>query len=167
MREPISSPVAATPGTAFPDGRSLRDERSLDVGVAKAAFGEMPTEAKDALLASIEARLAQEVRGLIGSLDQFSRRTQLIGELLPDDANFCKAVTGFLGLLSLQFAYSLGKGLDKPVFLDDGAQYLRELNLSLDDLVREVSLEGRRFLAVALVEQSSADVLGSAEGGGK
>lgn len=105
------------------------------------------------LLADIEARLTNEVRGLICALDQFGRRAQFIGKELPDSAHFCKSVTSLLALLGFQLANSFGKGLDLPVFFDDGAEYLRKLNLSLGDFVRELTLDGRRFLAVALVDE--------------
>lgn len=166
MGEPEVSEVSVAPSAdAFDRWASdLRGFLGLDSGAAEAAVGKVPPELQDALLSRVEARLAEEVRRLVGSLDQFSRRAQLIGELLPNDADFRKAVTGFLSLLCLQFAHSLRKGLDKPIFLDDGAEYLRELNLSLNDLVREISLDGRRFLAVALVEQGSSEILGDAEG---
>lgn len=138
-----------------------------DLGFAKRADEQRVVLAQDALLAGIEARLAEEVRGLVAALDQFGRRTQLIGKELPEGAHFCKAVTGLLGLLGFQFAYALGKGLDRPIFVDDGAEYLRELSLSLNDLIREVDLDGRRFLAVALIEQSASEILGVGQGADK
>lgn len=156
-----SLPVAHG-NSARDDLASLNGGRGFNLSsvLADRAEHEEASSSQDALLSGIEARLAEEVRGLVASLDQFGRRTQLIGEELPDDAHFCKAVTGLLGLLGFQFAYALGKGLDRPIFVDDGAEYLRELSLSLNDLIREVDLDGRRFLAVALVEQGTAEVLG-------
>ena len=157
-------PVPSTPG-----GGAARNARGSvgaerDEATAEAAAGIPCIESQNALLASIEARLTEEVRGLVGALDQFSNRAKLIGELLPESAQFGKTVTSLLVLLSLQCSHAFRKGLDKPIFLDDGAEYLRELNLSLNDLVREISLDGRRFLAVALVEQGSSEILGDAEG---
>ena len=123
-------------------------------------------EAQHALvLADIEARLTKEVRGLVASLVQFGGRAQLISEEVPADAQFSKLVTGFLALLGFQLAYSLGKDLDKPIFFDDGAQYLRDLGLSLNDFVREVELDGRRFMAVALIEQGLPKAEGAADAG--
>lgn len=122
--------------------------------VADGANADGADEPQDGLLlADIEARLTDEVRRLISSLDQFARRAQLIGVEIPDSAHFCKSVTSLLALLGFQLAYSFGKGLDVPVFFDDGAEYLRKLNLSLGDFVRELTLDGRRFLAVALVDE--------------
>lgn len=115
------------------------------------------------LLADVEARLTKEVRGLVLALSQFGHRAQAVSEEIPADAQFCKLVTSFLGLLGFQLAYSLGKDLDKPIFLDDGRQYLADLNLSLDEFVREVNLDGRRFLAVAFVDQHAAQADGRAE----
>ncbi len=154
------------PGSVCP-GAGGRLGLDLNAAVADRAAGDPSHNLQHALLVGVEARLAQEVRGLIGALGQFAGRAQCIGEELPSSSHFGKLVTGFLSLLSLQFAYSLGKGLDKPILLDDGAEYLRELRLSLDDLVREIDLDGRRFLAVAFVEQRSAEVFGGGESGGE
>lgn len=157
---PISSnPRAGTAGDAGRRGFGVQPD------LAQTAVGEPPLQAQDALLASIEARLTQEVRGLIASLAEFGSRAQLIGEAIPDNAKFCKAVTALLSVLSLQLAHSLSQGVDLPIFLDDGAEYLRKLHLSLDDLVREIDLDGRRFLAVALIEKSSAEILRGNQGG--
>jgi len=111
----------------------------------------LPVMNEDALFASIETRLTKEMRDLALVLQQFSRRAQLIGEDLPASAQFCKLVTGFLSLVSLQLAAALSQGLDEGIFLDDGRQYLAQLHLSLDDLIREVDLDGRKFMAVALI----------------
>lgn len=158
---PISSnPRAGTAGDAGCRGCGVQPD------LAQTAVGDPPLQAQDALLASIEARLTKEVRGLIASLAEFGNRAQLIGEAIPDNAKFCKAVTALLSVLSLQFAHSLSQGVDLPIFLDDGAEYLRKLHLSLDDLVREIDLDGRRFLAVALIEKSSAEILRGNQGGG-
>lgn len=135
---------------------------------ASIALGRVLSKSQDAfVLTDIEARLTQEVRGLIAALTQFSRRAELIREEIPDGAEFTKLVTGSLVLISLQFAHALGKGLDKPIFFDDGAQYLRELNLCLSDFVREVDLDGRRFLAIALVDQKLGQLSSTSDGGNK
>lgn len=139
-----------------------------DFGVAGAAGAKPALNAQDALvLANVEARLTEEVRRLINSLNQFSRRTQGICVEVPDAAHFSKLVTSFLGLLGLQLAHALGKGLDRPIFFDDGAEYLRELNLCLSDFVREVDLDGRRFLAVALVDEQTRQLGSSGDGADK
>ncbi|MFG0598414.1 hypothetical protein ACF8OH_27190 [Delftia sp. WSY_9] len=160
---PVTESTAARDTAEFPGGLG-RGGFNLDcpgTGVTDSVVGE---DAQNALvLANIEARLAQEVRGLIGSLDQFGRSAQGIYVEIPDGAHFCKAITSFLALLSLQIAYALTKGLDKSVFFDDGAQYLRELDLDLGEFVRELTLDGRRFLAVALVDQQATKFDGSAD----
>ena len=141
------------------------EELHLEGALAQGAPGVVASHSQHALLSSVEARLTQEVRRLIAALSQFGRRAQAIGELLPDDAKFCKLVTGSLALLGLQLAYSFGKGLDTPIFFDDGAQYLADLGLSLNEFVREVDLDGRRFLAVALIDQQLSQVHGAADAG--
>lgn len=135
---------------------------------ACAANAPVSLDAQDALvLANVEARLTEEVRGLIAALNQFSGRAQGICVEIPDAAHFSKLVTSFLGLLGFQLAHALGKGLDKPIFFDDGAEYLRELNLCLSDFVREVDLDGRRFLAVAFVDEQARKLGSSGDGADK
>lgn len=123
---------------------------------------------QDALvLADIEARLTQQVRGLIAALTEFGGSAQLVCKEIPDSAHFTKLVSSALVLISFQLAYALGKGLDKPIFFDDGAEYLRELNLCLSDFVREIDLDGRRFLAIALIDQQSSELRCAGDGGDK
>lgn len=168
MAEVVSGGAALPAGVLQADGSQCTGCGLAGDGAARfaqRAEGGVLSDVENALLAGIEARLTQEVRGVVSALDQFGRRAQLIGEEVPAGAKFCKAVTSLLALLSFQVAYSFSKGLDAPIFLDDGAEYLRKLHLSLDDLVREVDLDGRRFMAVALIEKSSAQVLGGHEAG--
>ena len=150
-------PVPSTPG-----GGAARNARGSvgaerDEATAEAAAGIPCIESQNALLASIEARLTEEVRGLVGALDQFSNRAKLIGEWLPESAQFGKTVTSLLVLLSLQCSHAFRKGLDKPIFLDDGAEYLRELGLTLEQAFREVRLDGRRYAAVACTDDGLDD----------
>lgn len=143
-------------------------ELNLDLGIATAADAPKALHAQDALLlADIEARLTDEMRGLVAALHQFGCRAELIRQEIPEGANFCKSVTAFLTLLSFQLAYSFGKDLDVPIFFDDGAEYLRKLNLSLGEFVRELTLDGRRFLAVALIDQQLGQLGGTADRGDK
>jgi hypothetical protein len=131
-----------------------------DVGgiFAEGTLGVAVSGLQNALLSSIEARLTHEVTGLIRALGEFGSRAQLIREEIPVEAECCKLVTGFLALVSLQLANTLGEGLDKPIFFDDGALYLSQLNLSLDDFIREIDLDGRRFLAISFIEKGASKV---------
>ena len=43
-------------------------------------------------------------------------------------------------------------------FQDDGALYLQQLGLKVNDFAREIDLEGRKFLAIALLGHGAADV---------
>lgn len=165
MAESISS--VALHATDDPSLGSGRGRGCGDGGVAQAALGVQQADLKNALLAGVEARLTQKVRGLVSALDQFGRRTQLIGKDFPDCAKFCKLVAGSLTLLGFQFAYAFDKGLDTPIFFDDGAKYLADLGLGLDEFVREIDLDGRRFLAVALIDQQFAKLDGAADAGDK
>ena len=158
IKQPAVSGVEASAVSRMASGCS-NGERCLTGG----AEGIERVDLQHDLLAGVEARLTQEVSGLVLALHQFGSRAQAIGEEVPSSAKFCKLVTGFLGLLSLQLAYSLGKDLDKPIFFDDGRQYLADLNLSLNEFIREVDLDGRRFMAVAFVDQHSPKVDGRTE----
>lgn len=117
------------------------------------------------LLADIEARLTNEVRGLVDALREFGSRAQLVCKEIPDNAHFTKLVSSSFILMSLQLAYALHKGLDKPIFFDDGVEYLRELKLCLSDFVREIDLDGRRFLAIALIDQKLGQFSSTADCG--
>lgn len=146
---PVSPPEAGVDDLPLRGGLAGFD---ADADVAQAAVGRDTLDTQDALLSAIEARLTKEVRGLVAALHQFGCRTQLIGKDIPDSAKFCKLVAGSLTLLGFQFAYAFSQGLEKPIFFDDGAKYLAGLGLSLEEFVREVTLDGRRFMAVALIE---------------
>jgi hypothetical protein len=126
-----------------------------DVDLAKRALGNVGADVQDALLASIETRLADEVLGLVRALREFAGRAQCIGVEMPERAHFSKTVASFLSLIGFQFADALAKSLDRSILFDDGAQYLGELGLSLEDFFREVDLNGRRFLAVALIDKAA------------
>jgi len=148
---PVSSGEVGASATAL--DRLTRPRLDADVDVAKRAVGSVWADMEDALFARIETRLADEVFRLVSALREFSGRTQLICQELPERAHFSKSVTGFLSLIGLQLADALAKGLDRAVLFDDGAQYLGELGLSLEDFFREIDLDGRRLLAVALIDE--------------
>ncbi len=118
----------------------------------------VPVTGQDDLLSSIEARLTQEVGDLAAALIRFDAAAQAIREELPVSFKFGKLITGFLGLFSLQLANALLKDGNTPLLLDDGAQYLHKLGLSVDELFRELDVDGRRFFAVAFVEQRPSQV---------
>jgi hypothetical protein len=147
----VNSAPAGTPA-----GEAMIGVPNLAFSVADGAEGVSVVDLQNAYLVGMEARLTREVKGLIGTLSQFGSRAQLISEELPVGAEFSKRVTLLLALLSLQLANALGQGLDKPIFFDDGALYLKQLGLGLDDFIREVDLDGRRFLCVALTDQGTA-----------
>lgn len=155
LRDRLVAVSPVSPPEAGVDDLPLRGGLAglgADGDLAQTAVGSSTLDTQDALLSAIEARLTKEVRGLVAALHQFGCRTQLIGKDIPDSAKFCKLVAGSLTLLGFQFAYAFSQGLDKPIFFDDGAKYLADLGLSLEEFVREVTLDGRRFLAVALIE---------------
>lgn len=147
-------------------GRGSGVELDLHFSVAGIAETVDASGAQDALLlADIEARLANEVWRLVDALREFGSRAQLVCKEIPDNAHFTKLVSSSFILMSLQLAYALHKGLDKPIFFDDGVEYLRELKLCLSDFVREIDLDGRRFLAIALIDQKLGQFSSTADCG--
>lgn len=119
----------------------------------------LPVVDQDALLVGIEARLTEEMRGLALSLAEFGRRTKAIREEIPDDAKFGKLVAGSLPMTAFQLADAILRVPHGFTFKNDGALYLQQLGLEFKDFVREIDLEGRKFLAVAFLDKSGCDVL--------
>lgn len=145
--------------------RALRSVLDVSDNVTNGAGSNvLPNLQNTLLLSDIEARLTDEVRGLILSLTQFGGMAQSIGKEIPDNAQFCKLVTSTLQLFALQVAVALGQGLNKPVFFDDGAHYLADLGLSLNDFIREIDLDGRKFMAIALIDKKNSDFLDGSNG---
>lgn len=113
----------------------------------------LPVTIEDNCLSTVEARLAEEILVLTTALQKFGVFSKGVSEELPDSAEFGKLVTGLLSLLCFQFSDSLLKDMDSPILLSDGSEHLLKLGLSLNDAFREINLEGRKFLAVALIDQ--------------
>ena len=159
--EIVNHPSSSAAGDRLSHGRT-----SVGAELANRALPKtLAVPDKDSLLASIETRLTEEVLDLCTALLKFGNGARAIGEELPLSAHFGKHITAFLGSLSLQLAYALLKDRDKPLLLDDGAQKLAELGLHLHQFVREVDLDGRRFLAVALLDEQAAQVREGARAG--
>lgn len=160
--------IKAVPSTPFAENtasaalRGITLHSSSSKRGAEATSNALPAVAAVAsqnnLLACIEARLTEEVRHLVDALLQFSRVTQAIGKELPVSSEFGKLVTLFLSMGSLHIANALLKSRNKPLLLDDGALQLQELGLSLGEFCREITLDGRKFLAVALTDGHSSNV---------
>ena len=148
--------MAAGPAAGVDLGAVLADG-ALPVAV--------PITSQDDLLARLEARLADGMLDFSSALLEFARVSQSIHKELPLSAEFGKHITFFFSTFCLQFAYALFKDRDVPLLLDDGAQHLHKLGLSVDELFRELEVDGRRFLAIALVEQGAAHVLKDAQAG--
>lgn len=126
---------------------------SVVAGRADQAMGPPDDLEYRLVLSDIEAGLTEEMRRLVLALAEFADRAKLIGESVPTDAHFTKLVTQLFALLGFQVANALGKSMDRSIFFDDGRQYLADLGLSLNEFIREVDLDGRRFLAVALIDK--------------
>ncbi|KEH09800.1 hypothetical protein [Delftia sp. 67-8] len=152
---------AAVPPSAdtCAEARSSLASLQGDPELATGAEGLAGVDEQNRLLAAVEARLAHEVRGLGLSFREFAFRTQAIREDIPDGAKFCKLVAGFFPLVAFQLADALLSETQVFTFQDDGAVYLKELGLEVKDFVRELELEGRKFLAVSFLDKRGRDVL--------
>lgn len=115
----------------------------------------------DLLSADIEARLTQEMDGLVNALSQFARRAQAIGEELPPGRHLDKAVTLLFSLVGFQLANAFMRDTKGFGLLSCCPEYMEQLHLKLSDAVREVRFDGRRFLAVALVDQQAGQLFGA------
>ena len=156
MTDLTSSPVAGESNSI--DGLGCGPGRSLDAGLAQETQSGVFGHLQDALLASIETRLTQEMLRLVSPLREFARRSQLVREEIPNSAQFCKLISAALPLVSLHFANAILEGSKKNTFTGDGVLYLNDIGLSLNDFVREVDIDGRKFMAIALVERKSSDI---------
>jgi len=104
---------------------------------------------------AIETRLAEEIRSVCDALQRFGYATRSIREELPDSAQSDKLMVGLLSLLGFHVSYSLLKDLNAPPLLGNSNEYFDKLGLSFNDAVREVSLDGRKFMAIALIDKHS------------
>ena len=156
------------PKCAWAFGSSLRNASAKDCpaptsvqgnfGLAAGADSKVISDEENADLAVIEAKLADEMIGLGNFLKAFALRTKAIREEIPDSAQFCKLVAGFFHLMAFQLAEAFLCPKHRFTFQDDGALYLQQLGLKVNDFAREINLEGRKFLAVALLDHGAADV---------
>lgn len=146
--EPIG--IVAAPGS-ITEASSRSGLRSVPTHGASPVS--LTISSQDDLLPRIEARLAEEMSDLASALRKFGLGAQRINEELPVSSEFGKLITSFFSASSFQLADTLLQGKDRPLLLDDGAMQLHELGLSLNDFIREITLEGRQFLAVALVNK--------------
>jgi hypothetical protein len=141
--------------SAVVDGRPAVE---VAIDLAQRTNSGVLTDVENALLAGIETRLTEGMLRLSRSLAEFGSRAQAIGMELPETAQFCKLITSLLALMGFQFAHAVIKGAEKRVFLNDGSEYLKELGLECQDFIREVDLDGRRFLAIALIAEQTNKV---------
>lgn len=151
--------TTSTSKPTIPVDRGNTGDEAVSLGVgAVPAGGAAPVTTAVAsehdLLTSLEARLTDEMCHLASALISFGTSTQAIGEELPASSDFGKIVTLFLSSCGFEFANALLQSGDKPLLIDNGAKQLAELELSVIDAFREVTLDGRRFLAVALTDKS-------------
>ena len=113
----------------------------------------VPVEDENALLARVEAELADEVRQLALALTQFGGKAQAISIKIPESADFAKLITLFFGVLGFEFGNLFLQALIKRPLFGKDSEYLRELHLQCKNAFVQFDLEGQQFLAVALVDQ--------------
>lgn len=145
---------------------SIGPELSLAGGTDPIGRGPSDSDQDRLVLADIEARLTDEVLRLVGALREFGCGAQLISESTPVGADFTKLVTQTVSLMGFQLANALLKSVELPVLRDDGVLYLKNLGINLHELFREIELDGRRFMAVALIDEKLGQ-LGNSAGAGE
>lgn len=161
---PSSSPSALLEGRQ--SGAVIEDGTHLASVFATGAPGVTTvSDSQHDLLTTLEARLAEEWAILAAALTRFGQAAQSISKELPAESEFGKLMLLFFSLSSLHVADALLKGADTPLLLDDGAQQLRNLGLSLQEFLREIDLDGHRFLAVSLAHQQFAQFNRAREAG--
>ena len=164
------SAAASSSPSVFLEGRkpcvALGNGANLPPMLAAGAPG-VPTvsDSQHDLLTTLEARLAEEWAILAAALTRFGQAAQSISKELPAESEFGQHMLAFFSLVSLHVADALFKGADTPLLLDDGAQQLRNLGLSLQEFLREIDLDGHRFLAVSLAHQQFAQFNRAREAG--
>lgn len=112
----------------------------------------------DTLIPNIEARVTGEVLRLMGAVKEFGLGLQLIRKEIPPNAYFSQSITLFLALSSLNLSNALGLSVMRGIFRDGGREYITQLEMDVKHLFREINLDGRRFLAVALVDEGTSQV---------
>lgn len=108
---------------------------------------------------AIHAELTDELRRLVGILGEFGARFEAIRDRISSERELSQLVSIALVLTRLQLQDALLQGVDEGILLDDGAEYLRQLGLCLEDAFREVRLDGRDFVCIAKIDKR-ADGLG-------
>lgn len=138
QRGAVDHPVCASPPTVC-----------AKVSPSASAVAPIPKDGSDPV--AIHAELTCEVRRLQSNLIRFGRALQGISKNLGPGKDFSKLVTSTFGLFGFQLAYAVGQVMDPAVLLDDGRQYLAQTELSLQQLFREICLDGRDYVCIAKV----------------
>lgn len=105
--------------------------------------------------ANIEARLTDEMRRFGVFFAESADRLRAIGEDAADD--FDKLIAASQRLFLLQFSDAILKSMHRCRSLTEYVDHLGELELSIRDAFREVVLDGRKFLAVALTDERARE----------
>lgn len=126
------------------------------------AFMAQPVE-HGANASDIEARLADEVRRFGAFFAESADRLGAIGKDARDD--FDKLIVASQRLFFLQFSDSILQSMRECSSLSEYVDNLGKLELSLRDAFREVVLDGRKFLCVALTDERAREFFGAHQGG--
>lgn len=137
------------------------------VSLAAAAHEAVPVERslQDGLDPAIEARLAQEVDRLVAAFVEFGRGTQAISVDAAAGNDFDKLVPLSFALAGFQLANAFARRTQGLGLLCGDPKYLEQVCLRLNDFFRELDLDGRRFVAIALADQREPQILGGGERG--
>lgn len=138
------------------DIQSVSAELELVVKVSAALKPESIADAlQNHLSPGVEARLTEEVDRLVGALAEFARRAQAISKDAAPGYNLDQAVALTFALIGFQFADAFARSPQSAGLFVGKPYYFDQLQLRLADRFRELVLDGRRYLAIAFVEESA------------
>lgn len=147
-------------------GSAITTELGMSTKLTDRTFPEpLAVTHENSLLAAIEARLTEEMLSLIRALQQFGRAAQRISVELPDSTNGAQAISLLFAGGSFETAYFLAKSLDNFSLAGDCVEYFHRLDLDIQQSFREVDLDGKRFLAIALTDKCKSRRFKQAETG--
>lgn len=143
-----------------------RDEVTSGAAPVEAAI-DTPALQNNAMATDIEARLTGEMRRFGTLCRDVSDRFKAISESAGDDLG--KLVAASQRLFLLELSNAILKSMRECSSLAEYVDHLGELELGFRDAFREVVLDGRKFMCIALTDECAREFFrgnqGSEQGG--
>lgn len=166
MQTPEPSDAAGQPGNAQSVFRDWMPGR-VPVAATAAPGAASVLDGRDEydLSPAVQARLTEEVLRLVAALTQFARGAQAVAESPAAVGQLDKPVAQTLALVGFQLSNSFARDPKGFGLLACSLDDVQKMELNMRQLFHELQLDGRRFLAVALCDQSGNEVLHRTPGG--